>query len=72
MKNIKFKEFRQQFRHNGSLLLVLLLEMKSIMPYLKLPSFFMVMMNCLLQICQQKRLKGIITLSETFFSILLW
>nr|VDD25852.1 unnamed protein product [Brassica oleracea] len=67
MKNIKFKEFRQQFKRNGSLLLVLLLEMKSIMPSLKLPSFFMVMMNCLLHICQRKRLKGIISLSKTFF-----
>ncbi|CAN7086390.1 unnamed protein product [Brassica oleracea var. botrytis] len=41
--------------------------MKSIMPSLKLPSFFMVMMNCLLQICQRKRLKGIISLLKTFF-----
>ncbi|KAH0899434.1 LOW QUALITY PROTEIN: hypothetical protein HID58_049002 [Brassica napus] len=47
MKNIKFKEFRQQLKHNGS--------------------FFMVMMNCLLHICQRKRLKGIISLSQTFF-----
>ncbi|CAN7013952.1 unnamed protein product [Brassica rapa subsp. trilocularis] len=38
--------------------------MKSIMPSLKPPSCFMVMMNCLLHICQRKRLKAYLMLMK--------
>ncbi|CAH8330770.1 unnamed protein product [Eruca vesicaria subsp. sativa] len=50
-----------------SLLSVVLLLMKSIIPSLKPPSCFMVLMNCSLRY-QRKMLEGIISLSKTSFS----
>ncbi|CAG7894287.1 unnamed protein product [Brassica rapa] len=72
MENIKFKEFRQQFRHNGRLVCLLCSLHVYICFGILFQLLYMVMMNCLLQICQRKRLKGIISLSRRPFSILLW
>ncbi|WZY96867.1 hypothetical protein YC2023_096583 [Brassica napus] len=64
MRNIKFKEFRQQYRHNGRLkqsdagCLGHSASDEIRHAIFRASSCFMVMLDFLLQICQMKRLKS--------------
>ncbi|CAN6937657.1 unnamed protein product [Brassica oleracea] len=75
MRNIKFKEFKQQYRHNGRLkqsdagCLGHSASDEIRHAIFRASSCFMVMLDFLLQICQMKRLKSLFN-AMTYLTLL--